>query len=121
MKIYLDDLRPTPPGWARANNVREFKELVEKALTEGEEIEGISFDNDLGMSGLENEGRSAFKWLMNEHPELLKQGLIILIHTDNTEAKKAMREDYKYWKENVDQLIEAKDRPDPWSELDKMK
>jgi hypothetical protein len=121
MKIYLDDLRKTPSGWERVYNVREFKELIEKSISSGEKIKCISFDNDLGEQGLENEGRSALKWLMNNYPELLKDGLIILTHTDNSEARDAMAKDYKYWREHVDELIEAKERPDPWGELDKMK
>jgi hypothetical protein len=121
MKIYLDDNRETPPGWTRVYNVREFKDLVEKAIADGDEIEGISFDNDLGEPGLENEGRSALKWLMNQHPGLMKEGLIILVHTDNSEARDAMAKDYRYWREHIDELIEAKDRPDPWLESDKMK
>ncbi len=121
MKIYLDDLRETPPGWERAYNVREFKEIVEKAITDGEDIEGVSFDNDLGEPGLENEGRSALKWLMNEHPELIKDGFKVLVHTDNNEARDAMAKDYKFWREHADELIEAKNRPEPWSEIDKIK
>ncbi len=125
MKIYLDDdlkspSRKTPPGWERVLNVRDFKALIEKALDDGEEIEGISFDNDLGEPGLENEGRGALKWLMTEHPELMKKQLILLVHTDNNEARDSMRQDVKFWKENVDELIARKERPDPWAEL-KMK
>lgn len=126
MKIYLDDdlvspNRKTPEGWTRALNVQEFYELIDKALTMGEKIESISFDNDLGEPRLENEGRSALKRLMNTYPELLKEGLKVSIHTDNNEARDAMRKDLQYWREHIDELIEAKDRPDPWAELDKIK
>jgi hypothetical protein len=126
MKIYLDDDlesagRKTPEGWVRVLNVHEFYNSVEKAIASNEEIEEISFDNDLGEPGLENEGRGAFKWLMNNHPELLKKGLHIRIHTDNNEARDSMMKDYEFWEKHVDELIKAKDRPDPWAESVKMK
>ena len=122
MKIYLDDdlvsvNRKTPEGWERVTNVGDFKSLVDKTLVTGEKIEAISFDNDLGEPGLENEGRGAFKWLMNEHPEILKSNPEIGIHTDNNEARDSMRKDLRFWRDHADELIAAKERPDPWAEL----
>ena len=46
MKLYLDDLRNPPEGWALARNIREAKRLVE--ANKGQ-ITNMSLDHDLGI------------------------------------------------------------------------
>jgi hypothetical protein len=86
MKIFLDDER-NPTDWKHYDNswvvVRscdEFKKTILDAYHNVEEIEAISFDNDLGEN--EPEGYDCAKWLIDQYivvPE-------ILIHTMNPPA-----------------------------------
>lgn len=48
MKIWLDDIRPAPNGFALAYSVNDAILLIEKAEKEGECIEIIDCDHDLG-------------------------------------------------------------------------
>jgi hypothetical protein len=43
MKVYLDDVRPTPPGWTRA-----FWPDEVIALLETTDVDEVSLDHDLG-------------------------------------------------------------------------
>ena len=45
MDIFLDDVRPTPPGWVRCFTV---KELLGIMMANYREIDVVSLDNDLG-------------------------------------------------------------------------
>ena len=48
MKIWLDDLRPSPQGYETAKSVNEAIRLIETAEKEENEIEIIDLDHDLG-------------------------------------------------------------------------
>ena len=70
MKIFLDDER-NPIDWVNyddtwivAKNCEEFKKIIIQAYHNLEELEVISFDNDLGEN--EPEGYDCAKWLVNE-------------------------------------------------------
>jgi len=85
MKIFLDDERNPndwigyDDTWIVVKNCEEFKSTIINAYHDLEEIEVISFDNDLGE---ELEGYDCAKWLVEELfviPE-------ILVHTMNTVA-----------------------------------
>ena len=56
MRVFLDDLRPTPVGWDRTYTVEETIELL-KTRT----VSHLSLDNDLGI-GLK-EGYIVMDWL----------------------------------------------------------
>ena len=43
MKVYLDDIRPTPDGWHRTYNVQETINILEKY-----QVVELSLDYDLG-------------------------------------------------------------------------
>ena len=43
MKLYLDDLRPTPEGWCRCYTAEECMKILQE-----EEVEVLSLDHDLG-------------------------------------------------------------------------
>lgn len=42
MKLFLDDVRPAPPGWTLVRSAREAIEILER-----EEVEELSLDYDL--------------------------------------------------------------------------
>ncbi len=121
MKIFIDDQAYTdrdgwvPKNWRRAVNFEEFKNLLEEAQKEGETIEAVSFDNDLGEG--EKEGWEILQWLSENHPEMFRPEVSLEVHSANSEAAVRMRGKIKFWREHVDELIEAKERPDPWAEL----
>ena len=61
MKIYVDDLRPVPPGFKCARSVNQAIALIEKAENDGDEIELLDLDHDLG--DFEPDGGDAIKLL----------------------------------------------------------
>ena len=125
MKIFLDDQAwgdvreaRVPRGWRGAVNFAEFKALIEESYETGDKVEAISFDNDLGEgSGELIEGVEIMKWLSERYPEIFRPEVEITVHSENVEAKRNMLGKIKFWQERVDELIAAKDRPDPWNEL----
>lgn len=126
MKIFLDDqaradVRESwvPAGWRVAINFAEFRALLEEAERTGEKIEAISFDNDLGEgTGELTEGLEIMKWMSEKHPHLFRPEIEITVHSQNPVAKENMEQKLRLWQEHVDELIEAKDRPDPWVEVE---
>lgn len=48
MKIWLDDLRVAPDGYETAKSVNEAIDLIEGCEQNGEEIEVLDLDHDLG-------------------------------------------------------------------------
>lgn len=48
MKIWVDDIRPIPEGYVGTRSVNETIKLIEKAEKEGNEIELLDLDHDLG-------------------------------------------------------------------------
>lgn len=48
MKIYLDDVRETPPDWYRCYTIEEVKKLLCDALLGYRTISDMSLDHDLG-------------------------------------------------------------------------
>ncbi len=48
MKIWLDDLRDVPAGYKWAHSVNEAIKLINDAEANGEEIELLDLDHDLG-------------------------------------------------------------------------
>ena len=48
MKIWLDDVRQVPDGYVWTKSVNETIKLIEKAESDGETIELLDLDHDLG-------------------------------------------------------------------------
>ena len=48
MKIWVDDLRPVPPGYTGTRSVNETIALIEKCEMENIKIELLDLDHDLG-------------------------------------------------------------------------
>jgi len=112
MKIFLDDTRPVPEGFIGARNSAEFMACIERAHEDGEKIETIAFDNDLGE---ETEGRHLLAWLGERYPEDILEATIT-IHTDNPVAREIMEGYIASSREHPDDFREASKRPNPWGE-----
>jgi hypothetical protein len=121
MKIFLDDQGRdarkdwVPEDWRRAVNFFEFRALVEGAIESGEKIEAISFDNDLGEGELE--GWEIARWLYENHPEIMNENPELRVHSANPEGRKSLEHHLNFWRKNWEELVEARKRPDPWSEI----
>lgn len=48
MKIWVDDIRPVPFGYAGAKSVNEAIALIESVENRGDDIELLDLDHDLG-------------------------------------------------------------------------
>lgn len=128
MKIWLDDqlddpnapARHTPEGWTSAKTPSDFKRLIKQAIESGENIEAISFDNDLGE---EVEGRHLVKWLQEKYPEIMELNpeIEFEVHSANSVARETIGRELEILRKHYKELIEAKDRPHPFEEEIKIK
>ncbi len=94
MKIWVDDLREVPKGYIGTKSVNETISLIEKMEIEGEQIELIDLDHDLG--DYVSQGGDAIKIL----DYLAERGTFypILIHTANPVGRANMeRMIQRYW------------------------
>lgn len=58
MKIFMDDVRDAPEGWARTYNIEEtMAALLTRTVTH------LSLDNDLGSLDPKTEGFNVLNWL----------------------------------------------------------
>lgn len=84
MKVYLDDLRPTPEGWTRCYWPDEVIALLESGM-----VEVLSLDHDLG-NDARGTGYDVILWL---EEAVATQGFIpprVLVHSANTPARLKM-------------------------------
>ena len=94
MKIWVDDLRGVPKGYIGTKSVNETISLIEKLEKEGEQIELIDLDHDLG--DYVSQGGDAIKIL----DFLAERGTFypIAIHTANPVGRANMeRMIQRYW------------------------
>ncbi len=123
MKLFLDGQAETdrkswvPEGWIPVKNFNEFEGALNEALGRGEKIEAISFDNDLGEG--EKEGWEIAKWLTEMHPELFAEIQELRIHSANPEGRKNLENYTRLGLEHWKELVEAKERPHPWGEIER--
>ena len=84
MKVYLDDVRPEPAGWARAYSYEECIELLETG-----DVTHLDLDWNLGQ-GSERTGLSVLVWLESR----VRKGRISLpeigVHTADARARREM-------------------------------
>jgi len=87
MKIWVDDLRPTPTGYIGVKSVNEAIRCIEKAESAGEIIEVLDLDHDLG--DYAKDGGDAIKLL----DYLVERELFypIAIHTANPVGRANMQ------------------------------
>ncbi len=94
MKLYLDDIRDVPQGYVGAKSVNQAIKLIEESEQNGEEIEVLDLDHDLG--DYYPDGGDAIKlldWLI-ERNTLYP----IVIHTANPVGRDNMlRTINRYW------------------------
>jgi len=123
MKIFLDDLCETerkswmPRDYVGVKNFTEFKNLLEESLNRNEKIEGISFDNGLGDG--ETEGWEIAKWLTQEHPEIFADDPELNVHSANPAGRQNLEHYISLGQQHYRELIEAKERPSPWREIER--
>jgi hypothetical protein len=123
MKIFIDDQCHgasqswIPEGYVGVVNFAEFEEKLKEAQENGESIEGISFDNDLGEGELE--GWEIARWLTREHPEIFTTNPELNIHSANPQGRESIGHYLTLGKEHHQELIEAKNTPNPWGEVER--
>ncbi len=85
MKIYLDDVRPTPAGWIGA---RWPEEVIEHLKTG--KVDEISLDHDLG----EDEGRTGYQVVTWIEEQVALHGFVppakIHVHSANSVGRQRM-------------------------------
>ncbi len=84
-KLYMDDLRKTPPGWIRTYTVEETIEVLESRW-----VTHLSLDNDLG-EGM-TEGYKVLDWLEEEvYNDKTFPIPLIRIHSSNASRVEYMK------------------------------
>ena len=81
MKVYLDDERPTPPGWVRTYWPDEAIELLQTG-----KVTDISLDHDLG-DDQRGTGYDVVLWI---EEAVITRGFVpprISVHSANTSAR----------------------------------
>ena len=100
LRLFLDDVRPTPKGWLR---FRTAEAMIEFLTWNHDKIEAVSLDNDLGKGY--TEGRMVARWLEEQaFNGTLKTIPHLAVHSDNNVAiadmNAAFKNIKKYWKQN---------------------
>ena len=95
LKIYLDDERPTPEGYThRCYGPEEVIALLQQAEKDGDIVELISLDHDLGEFNREHNrtGYDVLTWLEEQvHTRGFIPPRTVAIHSANPSAKEKMR------------------------------
>lgn len=88
MKLYLDDERKTPAGWARVFNIEDAKViLATKTITH------LSVDNDLGSQDPTTEGYNLLNWLEEQvYFDPTFPVPVITVHSSNEGRAPSMRQ-----------------------------
>ena len=84
MKVFLDDLRPTPEGWVRAYWPDEAIELLRSG-----EVEEISLDHDLGDDS-RGTGYDVVLWIEEAVATSSFTPPVISVHSANSSARAKM-------------------------------
>lgn len=89
MKLYLDDIRPTPEGWKR---VYTAKEAVAFLLDNWEKVTHVSLDHDLGDDeSVVGNGYQVVLWIEEFiYNNDLKEIPEITVHSSNSPARLKM-------------------------------
>jgi hypothetical protein len=88
IKLYLDDARPTPAGWARVFNIEDAKVVLNTRS-----ITHLSVDNDLGSEDHTTEGYNLLNWLEEQvYFDPTFPVPIITVHSSNEGRAPAMRQ-----------------------------
>lgn len=89
MKLYLDDIRPTPEGWER---VYTAKEAIDFLLDNWEKVTHVSLDHDLGEDEtVVGNGYQVVLWIEEfVHENHLKEMPEVTVHSSNSSARLKM-------------------------------
>ena len=87
MRIYLDDLRPTPEGWVRTYTPAETIALMKE---HGDAVREVSLDHDLGDDEGVGTGYDVILWMEEQVVSGNYTPPKILIHTANPSARLKM-------------------------------
>jgi hypothetical protein len=107
MKVYLDDIRKTPPGWTRTYTAKETIELLKTG-----KVTELSLDHDLNLidaNDKEETGYDVLLWMekevfMNHNVKVVPKA--IHLHTDNAVGKAKMRKAVEVIMRKVESLGE---------------
>lgn len=84
MKVYLDDVRPTPEGWVRCYWPEEVINILKS-----QQVSHLSLDHDLG--DIENDQRNGYAVLLWIEEQVVTNGFtpppVITVHSDNSSAR----------------------------------
>lgn len=113
--LWLDDQwmekampdRWPPEGWMGVADGKEFREVVEEAISKDILLGGLNFDNDLG-DGKE-EGYKIAEWIILEHPEWFKGDEILVAHTKDVARKPDIEGHFRDIQTYRDRLLEMKE------------
>lgn len=87
MRVYLDDLRPTPPGY----HIRVYTAEGAIDVLSSTHVTEISLDNDLGLpDGPMSEGRHVADWIEKAAYFGIIPPCKVTIHSANPVARRAM-------------------------------
>jgi len=86
MKLYLDDVRPTPAGWERVYTAQECIERLSKG-----DVTELDLDHDLGQESVVGSGYDVLEWLEEQvFTKGFRPPWLILVHSSNASAKAKM-------------------------------
>lgn len=84
MKVYLDDLRPTPKGWVHARWPEDVIAYLQTGL-----VTHVSLDHDLG-DDLHGTGNDVVVWIEEQTALHGFAPPIITVHSDNGPGRQRM-------------------------------
>ena len=82
MKLYLDDVRETPPGWTGVKTAAEMIRCLETVP-----VEEVSLDHDLGPPEEAGDGYQVLVWIERQVATRAWVPPVIHIHTANPVAR----------------------------------
>ena len=94
MKLWLDDVREVPDGYVLCKSVNEAKKAIEQAEKNGEVIQELNLDHDLGDYAYDGgDGIKLIDWLVER-----ETFYPIVLHTMNPVGRDNMlRTIRRYW------------------------
>ena len=84
MKLYLDDQRPAPEGWALVKTPEEAIDLLKSTR-----VTHLSLDHDLGLSD-DRTGYTVLLWLEEQCATAGFVAPVVIIHSANAGARTKM-------------------------------
>jgi hypothetical protein len=86
VKVFLDDIRPTPDGWIRTYSVTETIDLLQTG-----QVTELSLDHDLGVESQVGTGYDVLLWIEEQVVTNKFRPPVMVIHSDNAAGIARMR------------------------------